>query len=247
VPSRCLGSARGTVSDVANFNDELGSAETEDTEDFGDKLSDGIGDSKMIRHLLKSDTLISIAALLAVTCFFFLGRCPVVLAGGVPINPCVPPQQFLGGPPVPGNQIPHNGHYQGYCQPGTPPCVCQKIKKPIGHPAFLPIRVMDPGPVRPVVTNTVGLAGALLAAPFRLIETVIPPALPQQDTVPGRGCRPQPPFRTPACGNDIPPAVVAENRHPILEPQGLLVGVIKFPFTLFGQGRFAGDLGEGNQ
>jgi len=201
----------------------------------------------MITQLLKSDAIISIAAL-TITCLLFLGTRPVVQAGGIPINPCVPPQQYLGGPPVPVPQIPHGGLHFGYCQPGTSGCVPQKIKNPKGFPGLLPIRVMDPGPVRPVVITTVGLAGALLAAPFRLIEAVIPPVLPQQNNVQGqgRGCRPQPPFRAQACGSEIPPAIVAENRYPALEPQNLLVGALNFPFTLFGQGRFSGDFGESN-
>lgn len=201
----------------------------------------------MISHVMKIDTRIGMVGL-TMTCLILIGACPVVLAGGIPINPCVPPNHFLGGSPVSGTQIHNNGHHPGYRQRGTSGCVPQKIKKTGGPPMLLPIRVMDPGPVRPVVTNAVGLVGALLAAPFRLMETVIPPTLPQNRSTQGTGCPlPQQPSPRNLCGNQIPPAVVAENRYPVLEPQSLLMGVINFPFTLFGQGRFAGDFGESNQ
>lgn len=58
------------------------------------------------------------------------------------------------------------------------------------RPRMVPVAYRSPGPVKPIVTHAVGLAGALVAAPFMLADTVLPlyhPAL----TLRKPGCGPR--------------------------------------------------------
>jgi len=72
---------------------------------------------------------------------------------------------------------------------------------------LVPLYVRDPGPVRPIIQHSVGLAGATLALPFRIAEILCP--LPTRTCVPKTAapCGPVPnvPLRAPVC-QPIPPA-----------------------------------------
>ena len=46
--------------------------------------------------------------------------------------------------------------------------------EPLCDPRRIPVRFRDPGPFQPIIYSGVGLVGATVAAPFRLLETLIP-------------------------------------------------------------------------
>jgi hypothetical protein len=70
-------------------------------------------------------------------------------------------------------------------RPSAVPCfgpIPQKVKEcpappPDCGPKLVPLYFRDPGPVKPVIQHIVGLAGATVALPFRMAETLCP--LPQ--------------------------------------------------------------------
>ncbi len=160
----------------------------------------------------------------------------------------------------------------------APLCAPAKIrtappKSASSFPRLIPIEIRDSGPIKPIVAHTVWLAGALIAAPFRLMETVLPlgyisgysgasaPVPP-----PGVACVPYgaPPRALPFTGAPFtqagggygqgpsypmgnPSPSSQENRFPQVEPQSLLGGVVQFPTTMVTQGRILGDLGSSAQ
>jgi hypothetical protein len=163
-------------------------------------------------------------------------------AGGLPpsVNPCGQASGNLGHA---AQQFPGYTHRpvpqpfpSGPCGPAGWPSQKTSGVRSKGSvpesPGLLALKVLDPGPIRPIITSTVALAGALVAAPFRLIETVFPPeelgnSSCAPATMPSASRQP-----SSSCPNQVPPAVVAENRYPPLEPQSLLVGIVRLPFTL---------------
>jgi len=166
------------------------------------------------------------------------------------------------------------------CAPQKAPvCAPAKIrtappKSASPFPHLIPLEIRDSGPIKPIVAHTVWLAGALIAAPFRLLETVAPighisgyahgegplpsPAVPcLQHGAPPRALpwAGLPPFMPAGnayghgpsypTGNASPSS--QENRFPQVEPQSLLGGIVQFPATMVTQGRTLGDLGSSSQ
>jgi hypothetical protein len=64
--------------------------------------------------------------------------------------------------------------------------------EPLCDPRRIPVRFRDPGPFQPIIYSGVGLVGATIAAPFRLLETLFPCG--RQQPCPGpflrAGCAP---------------------------------------------------------
>lgn len=113
---------------------------------------------------------------------------------------------------------------------------------PESQQGLIPLSLRDQGPVRPIVHNTVGLLGALVAAPFRLLETVVPVSSPPPAGAP-QCARPQGGSPFISCqGPGLPPALVAEYRFPPAESQSLLMGILSLPWRIPNDGRFLGDL-----
>ena len=141
-----------------------------------------------------------------------------------------------------------------------------------GSERLVPMTCEEPGPIRAIAFYTVGVIKSTIAAPFRLLETLIPvgkgndcgPVRP-----PGSGplvCQPQPGFSTckpavvgcapaspnlgprpgsssqPLCGVKLPPQVIKEYEFPPLESDNLLSGLWNLPATLMRQGRITGDV-----
>ncbi|MDQ1240702.1 MAG: hypothetical protein QG577_2888 [Thermodesulfobacteriota bacterium] len=195
----------------------------------------------MKKKLLKVVFDAAVLAMIAIT-FPAVHSGSAATAGGLPpsVNPCGQASGSLGHTV---QQFPgylHRSVLQpfpsGPCGPaGWPSQKTGAVKSKGSVPessGFLPMKVLDPGPIRPIITSTVALAGALVAAPFRLIETVFPPEEPRNSscapaTMPSESRQP-----SSSCQNQVPPAVVAENRYPPVEPQSLLVGIVRLPFTL---------------
>ncbi len=125
-----------------------------------------------------------------------------------------------------------------------------------------PIMFRDPGPLRPVICHGVSLAGALVAAPFRLIETVFPvgphrlcpavPPVPMRFPVPNSACPPPAPSIAPfpqsvcpSVGSCLPPPMlVQEQQLPAWEPKSLIGGLCNLPLSLLTRGRWTGDWGQ---
>lgn len=170
----------------------------------------------------------------------------------------------------------YGGDNRGYnCGPnltpsysGSSPHCCPIQKVPVtqgipprpscGAPAgpsdrLVPLTYVEPGPIRAIAFYAVGLLKSTIAAPFRLIEAVIPvggkpdcrppkpviagcaPPAPHLGPRPGPSCQP-------SCGPNLPPQVVKEYEFPPLESDNLLSGLWNFPATLVRQGRFTGDV-----
>lgn len=106
---------------------------------------------------------------------------PWAFAGGASPtgNACFPYQQQtlipsgLSQPPYVGSS--------GACGtfPVAPSCGPAKVKAfksvpPNAAPQLAPIEIRDVGPIKPLIAYTVRLAGSIIAAPFRLVETVAP-------------------------------------------------------------------------
>jgi hypothetical protein len=94
----------------------------------------------------------------------------------------------------------HVSQHGGACKQVPLPCgpVPHKVRPFPGSetahdPRLVPLYVRDPGPVRPIIQHTIGLAGAALALPFRIAEMLCP--------VPKAPCKPMNP---PSCGPNIP-------------------------------------------
>ncbi len=156
----------------------------------------------------------------------------------------------------------------------APLCAPAKIRPLPPKPAssfshLLPLEIRDAGPIKPLVAHTIGLAGAVIAAPFRLLETVAPIGY-----VSGYAAGSQPlPRSAPACFTNAAPLHALpsagspimqtsrgygqrqsyptsngspsshENAFPQMEPHTLLGGIVQFPSTMVRQGRILGDLG----
>ena len=133
----------------------------------------------------------------------------------------------------------------------------------------VPVEIRDAGPVRPIVAYSVGLVGAAVAAPFRMLELLFPsPA--SSENVSGPPSCPRPVGGTsvptpclPICsyrpvepavaplpgvgctaphGHQLPPALLSEYQFPPLEHQSLLMGILSLPWRIATDGRFLGDL-----
>lgn len=134
------------------------------------------------------------------------------------------------------------------------------VKPDLGcKPELAPVAYRDPGPLRPLIANAVGLVGSTIALPFRLIETVLP--LPSQGPCgspslrcppPPAACRPFGPSIAPLpgpagqrpCGPQLPQRLVQDRENPPCEPNSLLGGILGFPSRLVERGRLWGDLGR---
>lgn len=141
-----------------------------------------------------------------------------------------------------------------------------------GSERLVPITCVEPGPIRAIAFYAVGLIKTTVAAPFRLLETVIPlsknsdcepvrpvgsapfACQPQQGfpmcKPPISGCPPASPqlaplpgfSNQPHCGANLPPHVVKEYEFPPTESDNLLTGLWNLPATLLRQGRITGDV-----
>jgi len=199
-----------------------------------------------------------------------------------PPRQCLPP----GCPPAP-----------MYCPP--PVCAPQPVRPiPVSvdiavrpescdQERLVPVVYRDPGFIGPIVSHSIGLIGATIAAPFRMAEMLCPvtvsPCFPKTPCEPPscsvNRCYPQPdPCRfappcprpvsrpmpckqlmacaptgpsvgplpscsaVPACGPNLPPALVQEYQFPQYEPQNLLSGIVNLPGRLIRNGRLTGDI-----
>lgn len=141
-----------------------------------------------------------------------------------------------------------------------------------GSDRLVPLTYVEPGPIRAIAFYAVGLLKSTIAAPFKLIETVIPvggktdcrPVGPvnhapvkcqPQQCLPVcnpviAGCAPPAPCLGPrprsagsnSCGPNLPAQVVKEYEFPPVEPGSLWSGLWNLPSTLWRQGRLTGDV-----
>lgn len=127
--------------------------------------------------------------------------------------PCAPARSCPGVRPAP-------------IQPGPVPVRVDIAVRPEGCNPIrsVPVVYRDPGFVGPIISHSVGLAGAALAAPFRLLEMFAPvdspPAsMPRRCGPPPRGMNcgtPPPAFCRPVPPCPVPPARMA---HALCRPQ----------------------------
>jgi len=82
------------------------------------------------------------------------------------------------------------------CPPGKVPC------------RMVPVCFRDPGPLQPIICNSVGLVGAAVAAPFKLAEMLCP--------LPPKPCKP---MEAPSCGPRHPGPPMAPACYPMPLPQ----------------------------
>lgn len=127
-----------------------------------------------------------------------------------------------GGPQAPERKIhtlPRSQALQPLPQSALPWCgpIPQKVREwvapqPECGPKLVPLYFRDPGPIKPIIQHIIGLAGATVALPFRMAETLCP--LPQKmcgPTIvpPCRPIAPVPP-ELPVCGQPpVPPCSAA--------------------------------------
>lgn len=124
-----------------------------------------------------------------------------------------------------------------------------------------PLTYRERGPLQAALYHGTGLAGAAVALPLRLVETVFPvPAVrrtcveafptavscrPLVVTNPpgGPSAAPLPRVGAPTfCGPHIPARVVRDAEYPCVEPQTLVGGIVTLPSRMLQTGRFFGDL-----
>ncbi|AFM26009.1 hypothetical protein [Desulfomonile tiedjei] len=124
------------------------------------------------------------------------------------------------GPQSPYPTMPANpGHMSrrgGACNQAPLSCVPvpHKVRsfsgpESVHDPKLVPLYVRDPGPVRPIIQCTVGLAGAALALPFRIAEILCP--------VPRGTCKP---VNAPSCGPNYPVPQRVSGCYPTQSPAG---------------------------
>jgi hypothetical protein len=126
-----------------------------------------------------------------------IGGMPLRPRGLPSAQPCPPPIRKCGYPP----QKPR-------FRAPVPPC----------ERGLAPVQLRDPGPVKPLIGHAVGLLGATLALPFRLLETLVPnpelkscgPKPPPCRVLPPRGYRPAP-YCPPNPG-------LAKCKYPVMPP-----------------------------
>jgi len=145
---------------------------------------------------------------------------PVAKTVNVTVPISTPPPTFCAAPPI--MQCPP---IQG------PPCWTPPVSKPTpvrvevsvrpdlcDRPDLAPVVYRDPGFFKPIIASATCLVGATVAAPFRLLETLIPVDVPPNcgPPVPPPGCLPStpPPPVTGRCG---PPPCVGP---PVCAPGG---------------------------
>jgi len=143
--------------------------------------------------------------------------------------------------------------------PAAPVRVEVAVRPELQGSTPVPVAFRDQGPVAPLLANGIGLVASAIAAPFRLINTVVsiadcraasqvpcgprPCPLPYAAAPGGPSVGPQPPAGCPAPGrNGPPPALVQEYQFPAVEPQSLLGGIANLPGRVIQNGRFTGDL-----
>ncbi len=134
--------------------------------------------------------------------------------------PCPPGHSGYQAPyPAIPRVSPSPGHFSpqvGACNQAPLSCAPVPHKVPpfcgpekVHDPKLVPLYVRDPGPVRPIIQCTVGLAGAALALPFRIAEILCP--------VPKKACKP---VNGPCCAPNIPVPPRAPSCHPMQPPAG---------------------------
>ncbi len=104
-----------------------------------------------------------------------------------------------------------------------------------GSGSLIPVSYVEPGPIRAIAFYAAGLIKSTIAAPFRLVETLIPVGK-------GDDYRPVRPACQPSCGPNLPPQVIKEYEFPPMESSNLVSGLWNLPSTLFRQGRLTGDV-----
>lgn len=142
------------------------------------------------------------------------GVCPPPGCSSSPYTPgYIGPQSSCPTVPVNPGHVSHRGGAYNH-----PPLSCAPVphKVPpfcgpetVHDPKLVPLYVRDPGPVKPIIQCTVGLAGAALALPFRIAEILCP--------VPKKACKP---VNAPCCAPNIPVPPRTPSCHPMQPPAG---------------------------
>ncbi len=150
-----------------------------------------------------------------VVCYFvslisllFIGDGRNAVAGGAPSTEvrCLPYQQHTTFAADGSQSCGLPGFYSNTRQ-SAPFCSPDKImtfrpgldKTP---PPLVPVEIRDVGPIKPIIVHTVGLAGAIIAAPFRLLEAVAPTARRGDPPSASAVCQ----YPSNACITGIPPS-----------------------------------------